>query len=116
MNRDFLLINIFNLSLPRLQFYASGLYGAINADAQGQGVLVLVRQRDQVLVAKHGKSLNDKGREASNFRHLRVPRGLFLGVVVGYSTLLAAREKPASAGRSVSQSVRMRSHSWMSRP
>ena len=48
---DFLIEVLLNLGLPRLQFCGAREAGTVDADTQGERVLVLAGQRDEVFVA-----------------------------------------------------------------
>src|SRR6185295_550750 len=53
MKGDLLLEDLLNFRLPCFQIDPAGLNGAIQAHAQRQAMLVLVGERNQVLVTKH---------------------------------------------------------------
>src|ERR1700690_2072354 len=53
MKSDFLFKDLLNFRLPRLQIDLSRLDGTVQTHAQRQAMLVLVGERNQVLVSKH---------------------------------------------------------------
>jgi hypothetical protein len=50
---DFLLKVLLYLCLPSVEFARCGQGRAIDAHAEGEGVLVLAGERDKILVAEH---------------------------------------------------------------
>jgi hypothetical protein len=53
MDLDFLREVLLDLGLPPGQIRGSDRLSAIDADAQGQGMLMLARERDQTFITQH---------------------------------------------------------------
>ena len=131
MKGDFLLEYLLNLGLPCLQVDLSSLDRPVQADAQRQAVLVLVGERDKVLIAKHVYLLSAHGSQMRNQSPI-VPADVGASVLAHMCRPMHERGRsrshlavwsdrgrhglglffcPFTAGRSVSQSVRTLSHS-----
>ena len=125
MKADLLLKHLLDFGLPCLEIDPAGLNGAIQAHAQRQAMLVLVGERNQVLVTKHVYLFSARpGRSATKAApRLVTPVTLIKPVSLMRGTgrwiqALAVTAWAASltAGRRVSQSVRTLSHSWINIP
>jgi hypothetical protein len=119
MEGDFLFEHLLYLRLPRFHIDFSGLNGSVQAHTQRQAVLVLVRKRNQVFVAKHLYLFSSgSGQSAIVAAPALVtlvtipPQLLMLEMPESIQTLaLTACAASFAAGRNVSQSVRTLSHS-----
>ena len=120
MEGDLLFEHLLDFGLPCLQIDPSGLNGAIQAHTQRQAMLVLVGERNQVLVAKHVYPIFCAERPERN--HSRAPAGDARHLERAREFDERNREVDSGAGghrlgcfldrrRRVSQSVRTLSHS-----
>src|SRR5207244_7391954 len=108
---NLLLKKLLDLRLPSFGIDLARLDRPIQTHTQRQRVLVLARQRNQVLIAKHGKRVRkstDADRCSSDHRSA--------DHWTAQSSAAGASSFSKSAARSVSQSVRTRSHSCTNSP
>jgi hypothetical protein len=127
VERDFLFKDLLNLCLPRLHIDLSGLNGTVQAYTQRQAMLVLVGQRNEVFVAKHGYLFSSfilclfssgsgqsaTGAAPAQVTLVTIPSQLLMLETQESIQTLAVTACAASftAGLRVSQSVRTLSHS-----
>jgi len=109
---NLLLKNLLDLRLPSFGIDLARLDRAIQTHTQRQRVLMLARERNQVLITEHGKWI----RKSTGARSLARQ-------IIGAPDHWSAKSSAAgvssfskSAARSVSQSVRTRSHSCTNSP
>ena len=60
MNQDFVVEVLLDFVLPSFEIDFSRLQGAIDAHAKGKRVLMLARERYEILVAQHRTMINDR--------------------------------------------------------
>jgi hypothetical protein len=125
MKGDLLFEDLLNFRLPCLEVDSAGLNGAIQAHAQRQAMLVLVGERNQVLVTKHvylfsawpGRSATKAAPRLVTPVTLKEPVSLMRGTGRWIQALaVTAWAASLAASRRVSQSVRTLSHSWIKIP